>query len=164
LRRKGERISGLRLAGYAAIGAALMLLAAGIGAGAAPGQTPSTMSVIDVGGGSPLGIFRGQVTVLSGTTLGANGSSQVGTWRMKCRYLGGEGRGRQNSHFCTFVHTFPNAGSITASGKVGYDSRMTRWLKVTRATGFYEGSSGTVRIENFRNFCSSTPFTFFLDR
>jgi hypothetical protein len=156
------RTSGVRSAGYAAIGAACVLLVAATGAGAAPAQTVTTMSIVDIGRGPPPDVFVGQVSLSSGTTLGANGSSEVGTWRMRCRYLGGEGRGQQNSHLCTLVHMFPNAGSITASGKVGYDSLSTRWLTITGATGIYKGSSGTVRVWNFAQ--CSTPFTFYLHR
>jgi hypothetical protein len=156
-----RRKSGARIASYAAIGVATVLVA-GTGAGVAPGQTVSTIAIVDVGRGAPTDVFIGQVSISNGDTLGANGSSQVGTWRLTCRYLGGEGRGRHNSHFCTFVHTFPNAGSITASGKVGYDSMAIRWLRITKATGFYKGSSGTVRLTNFAQ--CSTPFTFYLHR
>jgi len=155
-------MSSLRIAGYAAATAALTLLVTGIGAAAAADRTVSTMSVVDTEGGSPLGMFVGQVSVLHGTTLGANATSQVGTWRFRCRYLGGEGRGQQNSHFCTFVHVFPNAGSITASGKVGYDSRATRWLAITRATGIFKDASGKVRLTNFG--ACSAALTFYLNR
>jgi len=156
-----RRTGGARIVGYAAIGITTVIVA-GMGAGAAPGQTVSTMSIVDIGRGAPGDVFVGQVSLADGAVLGANGSSQVGTWRATCRYLGGGGRGRHNSHFCTFVHTFPNAGSITASGKVGYDSMTTRWLEITKATGFYKGTSGTVRLTNFAQ--CSTPFTFYLHR
>jgi hypothetical protein len=146
--------------------AALTVLVAATAAGAAEGQTPkreaATMSVVERCKYLPLGVFVGQVSLLDGTIFGANGSSEVGTFRIKCTYLGGDGRGSHNSHTCTFVFTFPNAGSITASGKVGYDSKSTRWLTVTDASGFYEGSSGRVRLSNFAQL--STPFTFYLHR
>jgi hypothetical protein len=149
------------MAGYSVASLALMLFITGV-AGATAGQTVTSISVVDIGGNSPLVGRVGYVSASTGTTLDANGSAEIGTWRYRCSYLGGKGKGSQNSHFCTFVHTLSGEGTITASGGLGTNSLTTRWLAITGATGTYKGAFGTARLKNFSG--ETTPFTFYLIR
>lgn len=147
--------------GYSVAGLALMLFITGV-AGATAGQTVTSISVGDIGGNSPLVGRVGSVSTSTGTTLDANGSAEIGTWRYRCSYLGGKGKGAQNSHFCTFVHTLSGQGTITTSGGIGVRSPTTRWLAITAANGTYKGAFGTARLRDFSG--ETTLFTFYLIR
>lgn len=122
-------------------------LAASAG-GASPSLAVSTLTVTAWGGAPPDNSSIGVVSTSSGV-LQSVANERVGTWAYRCAYLGGQGRGSEDSHFCTFVHKIDGKGSITAKGGIGYNSLTVRWWAITGATGTYRGVIGTVRVTNF---------------
>ena len=142
------------------------LLAAAILVPAAAGlseqaPTVSTLSVVATGGGPPLAGSIGQVSVITGQ-INDVADNRIGTWRWKCKYLGGPGTGKKTSHFCTFTVTFGSRGSITSEGGYGYLSNAPRFTAVTGGTGAYQGVFGVMRYKNLNT--PATPTTYYLLR
>lgn len=142
------------------------LLAAAVLVPAAAGLTEqaptvSVLSVVATGGGPPLAETIGQVSVVTGQIYDV-ADNRIGTWRWKCKYLGGPGTGKKTSHFCTFTATFGSRGSITSEGGYGFLSNAARFIAVTGGTGAYEGVFGVAQYKNLNT--PATPHTYYLIR
>lgn len=145
---------------------ALVVALAGVMGAAGANGTGTSMriqvvKVTGTGGGPPSRARLGAVSTSTGSLYGPLGSN-VGTWTYRCRFIGGNGLGRQTSHFCSEVVWIKGKGTVTIEGGIGDSSGVTRHLAITAATGVYRGATGSAKLTKFNSF--RTPITLYLIR